>query len=299
MDILKSKSNRYFLFISLLALVLISFTFYILLNINNQKRLISNLENSLIITKNLLEEEKRYALSLSILLSQDEELITAYKNNNREKAFYVINKKINGLKKLQNSLFEVQIHTKDLSTYLRSWDFSKKDIPLSSFREGLVKVKKEKKPLVSIELGKRLNIKAISPIIKNNEFIGSIEVIIGFNYLEKELKDKGYNLDIFLNKKYLNIATTLKNNPKIGKYVLVNKKALDTSFDLTKLKDYGYFTNGSDAFSYFSYYSLRREKLGYFIISLKNNAKLQLNNNYENKYTNTNTKVIIQWIYFY
>jgi|TARA_R110002033_G_scaffold87544_1_gene137569 hypothetical protein len=278
----------------LLALVLVSFIFYILLNINNQKKLISNLENSLAITKNLLEEEKRYALSLSILLSQDEELINAYESNNRKKAFDIVNKKINGLKKLQNSLFEVQIHTKELNTYLRSWDFSKKDIPLSSFREGLVKVKKENKPLVSIELGKRLNIKAISPILRNGKFIGSIEVIIGFDYLEKELKDKGYNLDILLNNKYLNIATTLKNNPKIGEFTLVNKKILDTSFDTNTLEDYGYFTDDDNAFSYFTYYSLNREKLGYFIISLKNSSKLQLNNNYENRYINTNSKVIIQ-----
>ncbi|MGB5918307.1 cache domain-containing protein [Arcobacter sp.] len=294
MDILKSKSSKYFLFISLLALVLVSFIFYILLNINNQKKLISNLENSLAITKNLLEEEKRYALSLSILLSQDEELINAYEINNRKKAFDIVNKKINGLKKLQNSLFEVQIHTKELNTYLRSWDFSKKDIPLSSFREGLVKVKKENKPLVSIELGKRLNIKAISPILRNGKFIGSIEVIIGFDYLEKELKDKGYNLDILLNNKYLNIATTLKNNPKIGEFTLVNKKILNTSFDTNTLEDYGYFTDNDTAFSYFTYYSLNREKLGYFIISLKNSSKLQLNNNYENRYINTNNKVIIQ-----
>ena len=294
MDILKSKSNKYFLFISLLALVLISFIFYILLNINNQKKLISNLENSLAITKNLLEEEKRYALSLSILLSQDEELINTYENNNRKKAFDIVNKKINGLKKLQNSLFEVQIHTKELNTYLRSWDFSKKDIPLSSFREGLVKVKKEKKPLVSIELGKRLNIKAISPILRNGKFIGSIEVIIGFDYLEKELKDKGYNLDILLNNKYLNIATTLKNNPKIGEFTLVNKKTLNTNFNTNTLEGYGYFTDNDNAFSYFTYYSLNREKLGYFIISLKNSSKIQLNNNYEKRYINTNSKVIIQ-----
>ena len=294
MDILKSKSNKYFLFISLLALVLISFIFYILLNINNQKKLISNLENSLAITKNLLEEEKRYALSLSILLSQDEELINTYENNNRKKAFDIVNKKINGLKKLQNSLFEVQIHTKELNTYLRSWDFSKKDIPLSSFREGLVKVKKEKKPLVSIELGKRLNIKAISPILRNGKFIGSIEVIIGFDYLEKELKEKGYSLDILLNNKYLNIATTLKNNPKIGEFTLVNKKTLNTNFNTNTLEGYGYFTDNDNAFSYFTYYSLNREKLGYFIISLKNSSKIQLNNNYEKRYINTNSKVIIQ-----
>ena len=295
MNLFESKSNKYFLFISLLATIFIAFIFYILLNINNEKKLISKLDNSLAITKNLLEEQKRYALSLSILLSEDEEIIQLYTTNQRQKLFNILNKKINQIKKLQNSFFEVQVHTKDLSTYLRSWDYAKKDISLSSFRQGLVKVKNEKKPLVSIELGERLNIKAISPILKEGNFIGSIEVIIDFNHLENELKQKGYELYIFLNSKYLNIATSLKNNTKINSYTLVNDKEKSyNNFNLKDLKDYGYFTDKEFAFSYFTYYSLKREKLGYFIVSLKNNSKIKLNNDFENKYINSNNKVIIQ-----
>ena len=292
----ESKTNKYFLITSLIALFFVAFIFYILITINDEKKLVSKLENSLIVTKNLLEEQKRYALSLSILLAEDEKIIQLYTDNKRQTLFDTVNKKIATLKKLQNSYFEVQIHTKDLNTYIRSWDYSKKDIPLSSFRQGLVKVKKEKKPLVSIELGKRLNIKAISPIVKNGEFLGSIEVIIGFDYLENELKQKGYNLCILLDNKYLDIATSLKENKTIDGFTLVNhdEKEHDHDFNLKTLKDYGYFSNEELGFSYFTYYSLKREKLGYFIISLKNPSKLQLKNNYENKYTNTNNMVIIQ-----
>lgn len=296
MNFFESKSNKYFLITSVISLFFIAFIFYILITKNDEKKLISKLENSLIVTKNLLEEQKRYALSLSILLSEDENIIQLYTDNNREELFNTINKKISILKKLQNSHFEVQVHTKDLNTYIRSWDYSIKDIPLFSFRQGLVKVKNEKKPLVSIELGKRINIKAISPIVKNSEFIGSIEVIIGFDYLENELKQKGYNLFILLDNKYLNIASSVKGNKTIDGFTLVNQfnDKYEYNFDLKTFKDYGYFSDEKLGFSYFTYYSLKREKLGYFIISLKNPSKLQLKNNYENKYTNTNNKVIIQ-----
>lgn len=209
------KANKYLITIVLVTSFFILLTFYFLKNLNNSDDLLNRLENSLSTTKNLFNEQKRYALSLSILLAEDKEIINSFLKNNREESFDVINKKINRLKQLQNSSFEVQIHNSDMTTYLRSWDISIKDIPLSSFRQGIVKVKTDKKPIVSIELGKRLNIKAISPMKKDGKFIGSIEVIVGFSYLSKQLKQKGYSLYVLLDKKHLNIATKLKNRPKI------------------------------------------------------------------------------------
>lgn len=227
--------------------LLLSHFFYKLTQIDKDDNLLSQLENGLTTTRYLFEEQKRYALSLSILLSQDQELKNSFLKKDRKESFKIVNKKISLLKKLQDSNFDVQIHNKDLTTYIRSWDFTKKDIPLESFRQGIVKVSKEKKPLVSIELGKRLNIKAISPIFKDNEQIGSIEVIIGFDYLENELKQKGYETFILLENKYLKIADTLIENEKIQNYTLVNDNNKNTNllkkFDLKKLKDYGYFTS--------------------------------------------------------
>lgn len=281
-----------------MTIFFIGIILYVLLNINNDKKLVNQLENSLKLTKNLLEEEKRYALSLSILISEDKEFLEAYSRGNREATFNIVNQKIRTLKKLQNSSFEVQVHDQELHTFVRSWDFSIKDIPLSSFRQGLVKVKKTQKPLVSIELGKRLNIKAISPLIKNNQFIGSLEVIIGFDHLENELKQRGLDTYILLHNQYLNIANTLNKNQKNKEYTLVNDQNKNVDFfkdiNINEFKDYGYFTNDDQAFSYFTYYSLKREKLGYLLISSQNSSHLKIKNTFENKIINSNTRIVIE-----
>lgn len=298
MKIFGSIINRYIFIVLIFAAIILSFIFYRLTQIDRSNNLLTQLENGLTTTRYLFEEQKRYALSLSLLLSQDKELKESFIKKDRNKSFEIVNKKIELLKKLQNSTIDVQIHNENLTTYIRSWDLTKKDIPLDSFRQGLVKVFNEKKPLVSIELGKRLNIKAISPLFENNKFIGSIEVIIGFEYLEKELKQKGFETYILLKNRYLNIADTLVDNSKIQNFTLVNNNIKNINslinFDLDKLKDYGYFTNRKKAFSYFSIYSLNREKLGYIIISLANDDNILIDNSYEKKRVINNSRIIIE-----
>lgn len=298
MKIFGSIINRYIFIVLIFAAIILSFIFYRLTQIDRSNNLLTQLENGLTTTRYLFEEQKRYALSLSLLLSQDKELKESFIKKDRNKSFEIVNRKIELLKKLQNSTIDVQIHNENLTTYIRSWDLTKKDIPLDSFRQGLVKVFNEKKPLVSIELGKRLNIKAISPLFENSKFIGSIEVIIGFEYLEKELKQKGFETYILLKNRYLNIADTLVDNSKIQNFTLVNNNIKNIhsliNFDLDKLKDYGYFTNRKKAFSYFSIYSLNREKLGYIIISLANDDNILIDNSYEKKRVINNSRIIIE-----
>ena len=296
MGFLSSKTNKYLFIILILTSFFISLIFYFLNNINNSNNLLNKLENSLTTTKNLFEEQKRYALSLAILLSEDKEIISSFIKQDREESFEIVNKKIKTLKQLQNSNFEIQIHNKNLTTYLRSWDISIKDVPLGFFRQGLVKVIKQKKPLVSIELGKRLNIKAISPIIKNNEYIGSVEVIVDFEYLSQELKKKGYELFVLLDNEHLKIAKDLKSNKKIENYVLINKTNIHNleNLDLNNLKDYGYISNKNYSFVYFSYYDLHNIHLGYILTGIKNNKHLNINNDYDYETVNIDSKVKIR-----
>ncbi len=296
MSYLNSKTNKYLFVILIITSFFIAFIFYLLTNLNHSDKLLNRLENALTTTKNLFEEQKRYALSLSILLSEDKELLESFIKNNREATFEIVNKKIDTLKQLQNSNFEVQIHNLNLTTYLRSWDLSIKDIPLESFRQGLVKVKESKKPLVSIELGKRLNIKAISPLIKDEEFIGSLETIIDFKYLSNELKQKGYKLFVLLDKKYLNIATQLTNNETIADFIIVNdsSKMIFENLDLKNLNDYGYVSNDKYSFSYFSYYDFNGNFLGYIFTAIENKNHLNFNNSYDYETVTSISKVQIK-----
>lgn len=296
MEFLNSRTNKYLFGILVLASFTVFLIFYSLNNLNNNKNLLNNLENSLTTTKNLFEEQKRYALSLSILLAEDKTIIDSFMKKDREESFHIINKKIKTLKQLQNTSLEIQIHNENLTTYIRSWDINIKDVPLSSYRQGLVKVKEEKKPIVSIELGERLNIKAISPIIRNNKYIGSVEAIIDFEYLSQELEKKGYELFVLLDNKHLNIANKLKNNQKIMDYILVNNPDIHhlNNLSLENLKDYGYISNKQYSFVYFSYYDFDNKHLGYIFTGIHNNKHLDINNSYEYKIVNINSKVKIK-----
>lgn len=173
-----------------------------------------------------LNTEKRYALSLSLLLSENENIKSALVFSHQNLAIEEIKKITSQIKNSTNiENIDIQIHTSDLKAFARSWEKGNYfGTELSSFRKGLVQVKENKKPFVSIELGKRLNIKAISPIIKEGEFIGSIEVIMNFKNIEKRLKK--YNLDmiVLLDKKYIDIAVDVKNNQKLANYYIVEKK---------------------------------------------------------------------------
>ena len=287
------------------TLFVLCFSFYFVYTLKesySQKEILQTLDNSLYLTQNLLEEEQQHALSLSLLLSQDKTFLEAFYQGDRKKAFQIINEKISSLKKLQGYNFEVQVHDKNLHTYLRSWDYAIKDVPLASFRKGLVLVKEQKKPLVSIEIGKRLNIKAISPIMKDEQFEGSIEVIESFEHLRKKLSEHGYALFILLDKKYLNIATTLVHHPVVSNhFILANDRYDKHSFaslkhaDMNHLQSYGYFTQDGYAFAYFSIKNFVNEDLGYFVVVFENTTPLMLKTYDEKTEKKSNTSgVIIQ-----
>ncbi|MDY0322271.1 MAG: cache domain-containing protein [Arcobacteraceae bacterium] len=272
--------------LTLLIIIFISFVigylFYSLNTIEKEKIVVNNLENALLTASNLLEEEKKQALSFSMLLSNDKELLDAFIQNDRGKTFDIIQNKLIQLEMIQPKKFRIQIHDKDLNTYIRSWDFEKSGEKLESFRKGLVEVKNRQKPLVSIELGKRLNIKAISPIIQNEKFIGSIEVITEFETLANILRQRGYELFVLLDDKYLDVAVDLMDNKKVKNYVLCNgieNLSLLNSLEninIKQLAEYGYIVNSHISLGYFSIYDINKQNLGYIIIATNSNLPMVL-----------------------
>ncbi|MGM0624048.1 MAG: cache domain-containing protein, partial [Campylobacterota bacterium] len=232
---------------------------------------INRLENVHNLTQTLLNQQMQYALSMSMLLADDGNLKEAYIQKDREKTYRILTQKL--LK--QNISYDVQIHDKQLKTFLRSWDKDAVGEALSSFRVGLVEVKKTQEPQVSLELGKRLNIKAISPIFDKGAYIGSVEVIVGFASLQQMLQDQGTNLYILLHQKYLDIARDTRNNPQVGNYIVANFDAKQTHLNalensnLNDLDIYGYIIKENIAFSYFAIYDSSGTELGYIITTIE------------------------------
>ncbi len=225
------------------TILLILFVFY-----NRYSNYYKDEQISRYVSKNIeilnenLEFEKRYALSLSLMVSKNNTLKEALKANNRAVALKELELVIKEIEKTTHTKVDIQIHTKDLKAFARSWDKSNYYGADLSFRRGLKIVRKSKAPFVSIELGKRLNIKAISPIFDKDRYIGSIEVIMGFAGIKKRLKKFGLTILGLLDKKYINVAVDLINNPKIGNYYIVEKSYSKELFNL--LKNNSYILNG-------------------------------------------------------
>lgn len=168
------------------------------------------------------EDEKRLALSMAHFLAQDSRLHAMLQEQERMKAFHLLQTYLDSVGSLLQHPVEVQVHTQELHTFIRSWNFQAYDIPLASFRKGLVRVRDTQKPYVSIELGKRLNIKAIAPMIEEGEFIGSVETIIGLEALQQQLREYGVAVAMLLDEKYLDVATGLREQQKISGHVIAN-----------------------------------------------------------------------------
>jgi hypothetical protein len=128
---------------------------------------------------------------------------------------------------------QVQVHTSELKVFVRSWEDKDSGLSLESFRKGLVKVKETKEPFVSNELGKRFNIKAISPIFnEKKEYIGTIEVIMDYSDLRNRLKYMGIEVLPLLEKKYLEIAKYHKDNQILYDYIVIQNNYDEKLYDL-------------------------------------------------------------------
>jgi len=214
-------------FIAFITILLMLFVFYNRYRTYYEEEQIdSYISRNIDILNDNLNFEKRYALSLSLFISQNQTIKKALHVKNQQMALDEIDKFTNDIQKSAGiDNIEIQVHTKNLEAFARNWDNSNyMGVKLGAFRKGLVKVKKTKKPFVSIELGKRLNIKAISPIFdENREFIGSIEIIMNFKNVEKRLKKFDLKMLALLDKKFINIAIDLKNHQRVSEYYVVGK----------------------------------------------------------------------------
>jgi methyl-accepting chemotaxis protein len=144
-------------------------------------------ESLFIYIKNQFISKLDVGLTNAINIASNFDVIEALSYDNRAFA-------VDGLKKLADIYKEstdyknikIHIHTKDVKSYLRHWNPEKYGDDLTSFRHTINKVKETKKPLAAIEVGVAgMVIRGLSPVIKQDEYLGSVEFIQGFNSIIK------------------------------------------------------------------------------------------------------------------
>ncbi|MDY0264490.1 MAG: hypothetical protein RBR12_04830, partial [Sulfurospirillum cavolei] len=68
----------------------------------------------------------------------------------------------------------------------------------------------------------RLNIKALAPIFDRGVFIGSLEVILGFEEIAQNLKNKKIDFVVLMHRDFLEIGSWMKDLEQINDFVVVN-----------------------------------------------------------------------------
>ena len=218
-----NKTYKKFILFFIIIFIILLYFLYRYNNKIEQNQVDILVSNRVEIVQNELTNQKNHALSLAILFSKNQNIISFLENNKRKELKKELLNSLENIKNYTNiNNIQIQVHTKDLKVFVRSWEDKDSGLNLESFRKGLVKVKQTKEPFVSNELGKRFNIKAIAPIFdKDEEYIGTIEVIMDYSDLKNRLKYMGIEIIPLLEKKYLQIAQSYKNNTSLHEYIVI------------------------------------------------------------------------------
>lgn len=270
------KNFWIYIFILLFAVVIGSTLFWID-KINRQiytQDLQKKVDNSLKYSLELISDEKKRATQIAVLLSKNEKIISGYINNDRKTIFDELQLVLESIK-FQNSdeTVDIQMHSSDLKSYVKSWNFDDFGTELKSFRKGILKLKETREPIVSIELGRRLNIKAIAPITKNQDFLGSVEVIFGFENIEKKMQEQKINFIVLLEKQYLKLAVDTKKFDSIDNYAQITQSCKNQCLKELKnniLKiDNLYIKTDEFVFGFIPLYDISGQKLGFIGVSFE------------------------------
>ena len=273
------KNTWIYVFILLFAVVIGSTLFWID-KINRQiyaQDLRKKVDNSLKYGLELISDEKKRATQIAILLSKNAKIISGYTQNDRKKIFDELQLVLGSIK-FQNSeeTIDIQMHTNELKSYVKSWNFDDFGTQLQSFRKGILKVKETQEPIVSIELGRRLNIKAIAPIMKNRNFLGSVEVIFGFENIEKKMREQKIKFIVLLEEQYLKLAVDTKKFDKIKNYAQITQSCKNQCLqqleeNIFKINN-SYIKTDDFVFGFIPLYDISGQKLGVIGVALEIDA---------------------------
>jgi len=173
-----------------------------------------------------LGNEKEDALRFALILSENDALRNALKEDDDETGFTLLKRMMNTVQENTSELVRAQIITADSRLFARSWDADNlfSGMPLDTYRRDLEEIRLHRKPRSSIEVGRRLGIKATVPMYENGELLGFVEVLQFFDASTDFFHKFGIDLYVLLDDSYYNTAVLMQNNPAVAWYLLGNRR---------------------------------------------------------------------------
>ncbi|MDQ7067812.1 MAG: hypothetical protein Q9M40_07465 [Sulfurimonas sp.] len=208
-------------FVVIISTILVS-TFYVKKELKEQK--IDSIMDQLSITlENKLQTHKMDDLKTAIALSKNEALINALKNDDEDLGYIILSDILNTIELNTNIHIRAQVITKELNIFTRSWDDIYAGMPIGDYRTDLEYFKTHTKPRSSIEIGRRLGIKATVPIYKDGEFLGYVEVISFFKSITEFFSTLGVDLYVLLDFGHMDSAVLMTQNISVLQSVIANR----------------------------------------------------------------------------
>lgn len=215
---LKNLSAIFALILIIIGVIL----FYLKFEVKEQK-LEDVLDQCTLSLAKKLKNEQMNSLEIALVLSKNEALVNALENDDEDLGYKILFDIMKSLEQNVGKTIRTQIITSDLHVFTRSWDNVYTGMPLEDYRTDLNLIKAEKKPRTSIEVGRRLGIKATVPIYKNNVLLGFIEVIDFFENITEYFREIGIDLYVLMDDKYYNTAVFMQENVTIKNYIVANR----------------------------------------------------------------------------
>jgi len=267
--------SKLYLAITFITLFLFSFS---ILFFAKESRKDKIQEISHILSEEFREElayENADLLSFSLALSENGALKNALITENEQQAYEILSKITKRFKEYTHiKTLRIQLLDNDFFIFAQSWVNSSVGLPLSWFRDDLDQLKKNKKPKVGMETGRRLTFKSTIPISNGKEYIGYLEVIKFVDEFSSKLHQDGIELFALMHKHYLKQASLMQDFTQLKEYVIANQnynvklKERIEFIDWQELQSTGYYYEEKYLYLLEPMYNSKQEEIGKYLIIL-------------------------------
>lgn len=211
------------IFLFLLLIITFGLVFYYF-NMQVKKKKLDHIMDQLRLTLDAqLAEAKMRDLKTAILISKNQALIDALENDDEDLGYKILSETVADIEKNTRYHIRAQIFTSELNIFARSWDDVYTGMPIGSYRSDLKHFKNHTDPRASIEIGRRVGIKATVPLYKDGVQLGYVEVISFFKNITEFFSSMGVDFYAFLDVKYSDSAVLMLENLAISNYLVANR----------------------------------------------------------------------------
>ncbi len=258
------------LILIIIPLVYVNFT------LNNLKS--EQINQSVADLKTLLKErlaiKNELALINAMSMSKNRAIVDTLYSENRLESLKILKDIKSGFQSYTSYKDpKIQIHTKDIKSFLRDWKPDKFGDDISAFRMTIKEVKSSLKPLSAIELGQiGITLRGVAPIIRDGEYIGSIEFIDKLDSIYQNFKTANKEILFLMDKKYAQLAKWVEESQKVADFIVdqptYTKEFLEDAkiIDLEKLKKDGYLISENYIYTYENIKDFSGQTLGIYLI---------------------------------